>query len=170
MPDRLVTIATFDSPTEAHILQATLEDEGIQTYLADENIVGTDWLYAGLVGGVKLQVRQSVAKQALAVLERLRQAHQSGLADDSADWPADAAGEPQDAAVKMAVQDVVREGLHSQDAEDICPFCGSTEVEYEKYSRKWFFLSILLLGFPLPFLKRKWSCRTCGASWKQGKG
>ena len=48
-----------------------------------------------------------------------------------------------------------------------CPSCESTEVFYEKFSKPLVFLSILLLGIPLPFLSREWSCRSCGERWKQ---
>jgi len=47
-----------------------------------------------------------------------------------------------------------------------CPKCDSPDVYYEKYSRRIFFASWLLLDVPFPFLKRKWRCRECGYEWK----
>jgi len=46
-----------------------------------------------------------------------------------------------------------------------CPKCGSAEVRYSKVSRRWAYLSILLLGFPLMGLKRQWRCESCGFTW-----
>ncbi len=48
----------------------------------------------------------------------------------------------------------------------VCPKCGSSELGYEVFSRKFAFLSWLLTGIPLPFLKKRWACKKCGYSWK----
>ena len=50
--------------------------------------------------------------------------------------------------------------------EPVCPKCDSFDVYYEKYSRRAVFASWLLLGIPLPFLKRKWRCKGCSYEWK----
>lgn len=47
-----------------------------------------------------------------------------------------------------------------------CPECASPDINYEKCSRRVVFASLLLLGFPLPFLKRKWKCKECGYQWR----
>jgi hypothetical protein len=47
-----------------------------------------------------------------------------------------------------------------------CPKCGGNSVEYEKFSQKLFYLGILLLRFPLPFLKKTYKCANCGETWK----
>lgn len=53
-----------------------------------------------------------------------------------------------------------------EDDDDLrCPACGSRNVVYEAFSRKLFLLSFLLLGAPLPFLRRRWHCRGCGHEW-----
>jgi hypothetical protein len=70
--DELVTIASFDFPTEAEIQRVLLEQEGIRAFLADANLVGTDWFYATAVRGVKLQVAASDAQRASEILEQHR--------------------------------------------------------------------------------------------------
>jgi len=47
-----------------------------------------------------------------------------------------------------------------------CPSCNSTNVTYELFSKRLFFLSWLLLNFPLPFVKRSWRCKECDHHWK----
>jgi len=47
-----------------------------------------------------------------------------------------------------------------------CPECNSSDVYYEKFSRRAIFASWLLLGIPFPFFKRKWVCRKCRHQWK----
>ena len=48
-----------------------------------------------------------------------------------------------------------------------CPTCGSDEIYFEKIARKPAFISWILLGIPLPFLKMKWKCYGCGHEWKK---
>jgi len=64
----MITIATFDTMPDAHIALGRLQAEGIDGCLADEHLVQTDWLYAIAVGGIKLQVDESDAARAHAIL------------------------------------------------------------------------------------------------------
>lgn len=73
MAERLVTIATFNEPTQAHILKGRLEAEGILCFLGDEHIVGAHPLYAVAVGGVKLKVTENDVEEAKAILRRIWQ-------------------------------------------------------------------------------------------------
>lgn len=68
MPDPLVTIATFRDLPEALLAQGKLEAGGIESFLADDNVVRMDWFWANAVGGVKLQVREEEAESALDLL------------------------------------------------------------------------------------------------------
>jgi Putative prokaryotic signal transducing protein len=68
MSDRLVTVATFSLPVEAHIAKTKLESEGIECFVADENIVSLNWLYSGAVGGIKLQVSEADYARAERIL------------------------------------------------------------------------------------------------------
>jgi hypothetical protein len=47
-----------------------------------------------------------------------------------------------------------------------CPECNSDSTEYQEFSRRFAFLSLLLLGIPLLLRKRKHICHTCGHKWK----
>lgn len=69
MADRLVTIATFDAPTQAQIARGALEDAGIDAVLTDENTVTLFWSLSNAVGGIKVQVREADAERAVAVIE-----------------------------------------------------------------------------------------------------
>lgn len=51
-------------------------------------------------------------------------------------------------------------------SEERCPKCNSANTQYERFYLRPFFVLWLLAGFTLPFLKRKWSCKTCGHQWK----
>jgi len=66
--EKLVTVGTFAAPWEARLAQARLASEGIDAVITDEN-VGS--LYGGgLIGGIKLRVREEDAAHAAEVLTR----------------------------------------------------------------------------------------------------
>jgi len=62
-------IARYDGMPEAHIAMGRLAAEGIESWLADEHLVQTDWLYSIAVGGIKLQVANEDAERAVVILE-----------------------------------------------------------------------------------------------------
>ncbi|NKB23620.1 MAG: hypothetical protein GKR87_04435 [Kiritimatiellae bacterium] len=47
----------------------------------------------------------------------------------------------------------------------MCPQCKGTDIEYEKFSIRLAFLTLLLLGFPLLWIKRTCCCKSCGHRW-----
>ena len=70
-PERLVTIAAFDTPVKASILASRLEVEGIECFIADEETIAAHGLLAGAVGGVKVQVRESDAPRAAETVRQV---------------------------------------------------------------------------------------------------
>lgn len=139
MVEKLVTIATFADPIEANLAKIKLASEDIDCFLLDENAVATYWLISSVLGGIKLQVRQSDVTKATEILSRKPAQTEEPEEKEQDDEP----------------------------AIPPCPKCGSEDVEYERFSKKWAFLSILLFRFPLPFLKETYKCKTCGFTWKQ---
>ena len=129
--EKLVTIARFSHPEEAHIVSARLESEGIWSFVADEFTVKANWLYSNAIGGVRLQVKESDVAVARKIL--------SSTEPDA----------------------TLTSGTGQK-----CPRCGSSDIKYGLFYLSPLFLSWLLLDFPLPFIKRKWSCNNCGYRWK----
>jgi hypothetical protein len=68
MSDRLVTIATFETPLHANMAKAALEHAGIQSSVADEAL-GASWLFNNAIGFIKLQVMEQDAAVARKILE-----------------------------------------------------------------------------------------------------
>lgn len=66
-PDELVTIATYDKSTNAHIALGRLAAEGIPAQLFDSHMVQMESAIA--LGGIKLRVSRSDAEAARKVLE-----------------------------------------------------------------------------------------------------
>ena len=68
MAGKMVTVATFDMPTEAHLAKGLLEANGLTAFLADELTVGVAWHLSNAIGGVKLQVAEDDVERAASIL------------------------------------------------------------------------------------------------------
>ncbi len=69
MSDRLVTIASFATPLDAHLAKNRLEADGIRAALEAETTSSMAWYLTNAIGGVKLLVFEQDAEQAVTVLE-----------------------------------------------------------------------------------------------------
>lgn len=142
MADKLITIVNFtygaDPVSEAELAKMKLKSYGIECFLAGKNFVGMYWLCSGADRGVKLQVKESDATKALEILKNNKQTDHEETNED----------------------------LITESFDALCPKCLSENIEYEKFSKKAFYLSILFLRFPFPLLKKRYSCKNCGHTWK----
>jgi hypothetical protein len=67
-PDDYVTVASYFTPTDAHIVRSCLEAAGIAAVVADANLVQTHSLLTPALGGVRIRVPASQAQQAAEVI------------------------------------------------------------------------------------------------------
>jgi Putative prokaryotic signal transducing protein len=67
---KLVTIATCWRAAEAELMKTLLEEEGFNVFIADDTLIGMDWLLSNAVGGVKIQVLDSDAERAAQFVEQ----------------------------------------------------------------------------------------------------
>jgi hypothetical protein len=68
---KLITVATYFTPEEAHLAALPLENEGIRCYYEGEQTTGNLW-YAGTALGVKLQVEEADVARVQGILEEAR--------------------------------------------------------------------------------------------------
>jgi len=66
----LVTIRKFRDLPEALLAKGIIDSAGLECFLADDNIVRTDWFISNAVGGIKLRVKPEDAAAAIEVLEQ----------------------------------------------------------------------------------------------------
>lgn len=76
MQEKIIVLTTFTYPTEAYALMARLEEEGVECFLGDENIVTVNPFLSNAVGGVKLKIKESDAEKALLILEQTKHGNQ----------------------------------------------------------------------------------------------
>ena len=143
LPD-LVTVRTVVHTTEADLIKARLEAAGIPVFLKNYETINANWFYANALGWIQVMVRAWDVHRARELLDEVpieEAALEALAADENAE---------------MIEDDVV-----------ICPRCDSTNVHYEKYNYRLFFLSMLLFSIPIPFKKGEWVCDDCGFRWKE---
>ena len=113
--DELLTIATYDLPAMAEIARLVLEEEGIQTFLADENFVATSWFLSNAVGGAKLRVASSDALRAVEILDACRGSDSEPRNDDG------------DRAITFACEECgeqITVPAERRGHVEVCPLCG----------------------------------------------
>jgi len=65
----LVTVRRFRDLHEALLAKGSLDSAGIESFLADDNMVHMDWLMSNLLGGVKLRVESANLEAANEILD-----------------------------------------------------------------------------------------------------
>lgn len=133
--DPIVTLATYMNLAEADLARGKLQSEGIECWLADDNMVRMSWLYGNLLNGVKLQVKQEDAEHAWEVLS-----------------------EP----IPPELQDDQTGKIYEQPK---CPKCGSLDISYENRNRWMSLAVVWATALPIPFFGTRWRCDNCGAQW-----
>ena len=143
--DNWVRIISFAYPHEAHMAKSLLEASGIEVIVIDEMTIQVYNFYSNAIGGVKLYVESSNVEEALLLLES------GGYIVK--EW--------------SKAKDKIE--FFSEEYKDLCPYCNSHNVVKKKMPGYIFVLSILLLSFPLPFLKGAYYCYDCFRDWKIDK-
>lgn len=59
MGEKIVTVYSYTTTAEANLYRTVLEAQGIPAFVADENLIGINFLYSLALGGVRLQVLES---------------------------------------------------------------------------------------------------------------
>ncbi len=148
MNNDLVTIQTFTYAYEAAIFRSKLESEGIFCYLQDELTAQVHPFLSNAIGGVKLQVRKNDVDKAIQLLNE---------------------GEAESLSCQESIAEAEEVSSDETEAHITCPFCRSDEIIKTRLSPVVFAVSFLLLGFPLPFLTRRYYCFNCKKKFKYKK-
>jgi len=65
-----VMLRRYRDLPEASVAQSILDSAGVESFLADDNLVRMDWFYSNLVGGIKIFVREEDAEAATKLLDQ----------------------------------------------------------------------------------------------------
>lgn len=135
-------IITFIYPHEAHLAKGVLEAEGFEVQIKDEMTAQVNNFYSTAIGGVKLLVPETDAERAYNALK------EAGFIKE------EQKGESE------VLESFPKQYVHS------CPYCQSDEVIRKKKPGYMVLFSILLLGFPLLFMKKTYYCFDCKKEWR----
>jgi hypothetical protein len=167
--DALVALATFQNPVFAELAKSKLESEGIAAFIFDANLARARG--AGLVGWVKLMVKRSEIERAAAILKEDVSEAVSGEEYLPSGEEDDGNGEEELADAEEDSAEAISENYSnaletSFSALAQCPRCSSGNISAENFPPRTIFLSWLFLGLPFLFLRRTWTCQSCGHRWK----
>jgi Putative prokaryotic signal transducing protein len=67
-PEPLILVATFHNQLEFLLARTRLESAGIECFVRDEHMLRIGGWHSHILGGIKLEVAESDAQDALAIL------------------------------------------------------------------------------------------------------
>jgi hypothetical protein len=82
MSGNFITLVTYTYSTEAYVLVAKLETEGIKCFLANEHLLSTQQFLSNAVGGLDVQVRQEDLEKAKQILKDHNSANKQNIPDE----------------------------------------------------------------------------------------
>ena len=147
MPDKIITLTSFSFPAEAYSLISRLEQEDIESFIGDENIVSVYPVLSNAVGGVKVNIKEKDLEKALLILNQ--SAHNNKNPEEK-------------------VEEKWEEGFVLADT--FCPECESSRVYRKKNPFYKVILAIIFAPVYLLFVlltKKQYYCADCGHIWKQ---
>lgn len=132
---RVVTVHSYRDLAEAYAGRALLESEGIQAWIADENLVRTNWFLSNLVGGLRLQVAEQDEAAAREILEQSTPPPIPYDSEEVFEQPTC----PKCGSAEIQLGDGTERGRS--------------------------FVALYVLCIPVPPRQAKWHCHACGATW-----
>ena len=146
MASKLVTVASFNMPYQAHLAKTRLEAADIPVFIRDEHLISINQLYSPALGGVKVQVPENHLKEAQAILASVPDVELQDEEALSATMPEEHGPRPPESIE--------------------CPHCGSEGFAEELHYPIERFLNGLLLGLPYLWIGRPLHCRACDHTFR----
>lgn len=147
MQPKLVTVATFNMPYQAHLAKSRLEAAGIPAFIRDEHLVRMLPFLSQALGEVKLQVPDVHLKEAREILDSTPDV---GLTDEEA----------------LSATPIEEPGPEPPELME-CPHCGSRGFVEELSHPFERLLNGLLLGLPWLWMGRPLHCRACRHTFRK---
>jgi hypothetical protein len=134
----LVTIRHFRDLPEALLAKGALEAAGIESSLADENMVRMQWFISSGIGGIRLQVKKEDVDEALSLL-----------------------GEPIPETFEV-------EGVGSFEQPKCPRCGSLDITHQAGLDKRFALPALWGLGgIPIPVRRNDWKCQSCGAEWQE---
>jgi hypothetical protein len=142
----MITVYTFQFPSEAYPLKALLESSGIPVVLSNENLISINPLLSNMLGGVAVQVSEQDEKEARRICDLFFKDPPHNTTDIEPKWK-----------------------LEYDEVQTWCPSCDHFPVFQKKASAEKSIvigLIVSLFSFLLFwFIPKKLVCAHCGHEW-----
>lgn len=130
----------YENALEANRDKQILAENGINSFIANEQLIQSDWLLSQAVGGIQLQVFEENLERAKQILKEFKENEQFSLE--------------------------VEHTINNPEFPFVCPKCGSNHIYQDEKPGGAFGLSWLILGFPIKIPKNLYHCYYCGNEFK----
>lgn len=159
--NELVVAGRFNALQEAENARAVLMAEGIDSVLANESLVRSDWVNPESSGGIRVEVRDDDAERAREILQTVADGFDLGeIATLDTESPAPS---PLTACMDCGSADFHRIPRLRISLFIAVVFGGMAIIGDRNF---WPLLALILFGFMIIFLfVETWRCRDCGARW-----
>lgn len=132
----------YQNAIEANRDKQILAEEGVESWIANEQTVQSDWLLSQAVGGIQLQVFEKDLQRAIEILQEFS---------------------AQDHSIE------VEHTITNPEFDFVCPKCGSNHIYQDEKPGGIFGVSLLMIGFPLKVPSQKYHCYYCGNEFEREK-
>lgn len=136
----LVKFKFYSNSIEANRDKQILANHGIESFIANEQTIQSDWLLSQALGGIQLQVFEDQKEKAAEILENFLQNDQSRLD--------------------------VEHTIPNPEFDMVCPKCGSNHLYGDENPGGLFGISLLLIGLPLKGRSNIYHCYYCDHEFK----
>lgn len=134
--NNLKLLKVCENAIEANRFKQVLLENDIQSYIANELTIQSDWLLSNALGGIRLQVFENDLEAASKILEDF---------ENNEDF-------------KLEVEHTIE----NPDFNFTCPKCGSNHIYRDEKPGGLFGISLLLIGIPIKASSDKYICYYCG--------
>ena len=138
---KLIRIKYYDNAISANRDKQILAEYGIESWIANEQTVQSDWLLSQAIGGIQLQVFEENYEKAKEIVETLETEDTYALE--------------------------VEHTIENPDFNFVCPKCGSNHIYRDEKPGGLFGISILLLMIPAKIPSSTYHCYYCGNEFKK---
>ncbi|CAH0278496.1 DUF2007 domain-containing protein [Chryseobacterium sp. WG14] len=135
----LILLRFHDNALEANRDKQILAENGINSFIANEQLIQSDWLLSQAVGGIQLQVFENDLEKAKQILQDYKDNEEYSLEVDHT--------------------------IENPEFSFVCPKCGSNHIYQDEKPGGIFGISWLIIGIPIKIPKNQYHCYYCGSEF-----